>query len=145
MSASAETIYRAFVDPEAIVAWLPPTGMTARLDLFEARVGGSYRMELTYAQPEHAGLGKTSESSDVVQGQFVELVPGERVVQVVRFESADPAFAGAMKMTWSLAAVPGGTEVTIRCEDVPEGIRKEDHDVGLRSTLDNLATFVERR
>ncbi len=48
-------------------------------------------------------------------------------------------------MTWSLAARPGGTEVTIRCEDVPEGIRKEDHDAGLGSTLSNLAAFVEGR
>ena len=49
-----------------------------------------------------------------------------------------------MTMTWSLAAVAAGTEVTIRCEDVPPGIRKEDHDEGLRSTLDNLAAFIER-
>lgn len=50
-----------------------------------------------------------------------------------------------MTMTWSLAAGPGGTEVTIRCEEVPEGIRNGDHDAGLGSTLSNLAAFVEGR
>jgi hypothetical protein len=61
----------------------------------------------------------------------------------VEFESDDPAFAGTMKMTWSLAPVAEGTEVTVVCENVPNGIRKEDHDTGLRSTLENLASFTE--
>ncbi|MFC5651153.1 SRPBCC domain-containing protein [Paenibacillus solisilvae] len=64
-------------------------------------------------------------------------------MQVVEFESEDPVFAGEMIMTWTVAAVPEGTMVTIVCENVPEGIRKEDHDVGLRSTLENLAVYTE--
>lgn len=141
--ASPQTIYRAFIDPSALVSWLPPKGMTAKLHVFEPRVGGGYRMSLTYDEPDHSTHGKTSEHQDVVQGQFVELVLNERVVQLVSFESDDRAFAGVMTMTWSLAPVAGGTEVTIICDDVPEGIRKEDHDAGLSSTLSNLAAFVE--
>lgn len=57
--------------------------------------------------------------------------------------SDDPSFAGKMTMTWTLAAVQEGTEVTVVCEEVPEGIRREDHDAGLRSTLKNLAAFTE--
>jgi hypothetical protein len=64
-------------------------------------------------------------------------------VQLVEFDSEDPVFAGEMIMTWTLAAVSEGTTVTIVCENVPEGVRKEDHDVGLRSTLENLAVFTE--
>jgi uncharacterized protein YndB with AHSA1/START domain len=71
------------------------------------------------------------------------LVPDERIVQLVEFESADPAFAGTMKMTWTLTPVPGGTEVAICCENVPEGVREEDHAAGMKSTLANLAAFVE--
>lgn len=143
IKASRQALYRAFLDPTALVSWLPPEGMKGHLHVFEPRVGGSYRMSLSYGAADHATSGKTSEHEDVVHGQFVELVPDERVVQRVEFESDDPAFAGAMTMTWSLAVVPGGTEVTIVCEDVPEGIRKEDHDEGLRSTLSNLAAFTE--
>lgn len=141
--ASPETIYRAFVDPKALIAWLPPAGMKARLFSFDPRPGGSYRMALSYEQANHPGHGKTSEHTDVVEARFKELVPGERIVQVVEFQSDDPAFAGAMTMTWSLAAVADGTMTTILCEDVPAGIGKEDHDAGLSSTLANLAAFVE--
>jgi len=143
IKASQEDIYRAFVDPKALVSWLPPDGMSAEVQAFDARPGGTYRMTLRYERPEHRTRGKTSEDADVVEGKFAELVPNERIVQLVTFASDDPAFAGVMKMTWSLTPVPGGTEVEIKCEDVPPGIRKEDHDVGLRSTLENLSKFVE--
>lgn len=141
---SPQTIYQAFVNPEALVSWLPPEGMTGRIYEFDVRAGGAYRMSLTYVEPDHAGRGKASEHEDIVEGTFLAVVPNERIVQAVTFESDDPAFAGDMIMTWRLAAAPGGTEVTIVCENVPEGIRKEDHDVGLKSSLDNLAAFVER-
>lgn len=143
IKAAPATLYRAFVDPKAWLSWLPPKGMTAHMHAFDPRPGGTYRMVLTYDQVDASVRGKASEDSDIVEGRFLELVPAERIVQQVEFESEDPAFAGVMTMTWKLAAVPGGTEVTILCEDVPEGIRKEDHDVGLRSTLENLAAFTE--
>jgi uncharacterized protein YndB with AHSA1/START domain len=58
----------------------------------------------------------------MVIGRFVELVPDKHVVHLVTFESDDPIFAGEMKMRWHLSPVPGGTKVTITCENVPEGI-----------------------
>jgi uncharacterized protein YndB with AHSA1/START domain len=140
IAASPDAIYRAFVDPKAMAQWMPPKGMTARIDLFEPRAGGAYRMALVYDDPSKRG--KSGANEDVVKGSFVELVPNERVVQRAVFDSADPAFAGAMTITWSFAAVDGGTEVSVVCEDVPTGISQEDHDVGLRSSLDNLAAFV---
>ena len=141
--ASPEAIYQAFVDPKALVEWLPPKGLKAHLFSFDPRAGGGYRMALSYEQTDHSGHGKTSKHSDVVEARFKELVPGERIVRAVEFESDDPAFSGEMTMTWSFAAVPEGTNVVILCENVPEGISKEDHDAGLRSTLENLAAFTE--
>ncbi|MDB4934624.1 MAG: Aha1 domain family protein [Labilithrix sp.] len=143
IKASQETIYRAFVDQTSLLSWLPPKGMRARFDFFDARVGGGYRMALAYDKAAHATRGKTSEHEDVVEVEFAELVQNERVVQLVKFESDDPSFAGTMRMTWSLSPVADGTEVTIACEDVPEGIGKADHDVGLQSSLSNLAAFTE--
>jgi uncharacterized protein YndB with AHSA1/START domain len=110
---------------------------------FDAREGGSYRMVLTYVESDHSTPGKTSEHSDVVRVRFLQLAPDEWIVQLVEFESEDAAFAGAMTMTWTLTGVPGGTAVTILCENVPEAIRQEDHDAGLTSTLKNLAAFAE--
>lgn len=143
IKASPHVLYRALMDPEALAAWRPPEGMTGEMLAFDGREGGRYRMSLTYTGAEHDVRGKTSEHADVVEGRFLELVPDRRVVEVVEFESDDPAFAGAMTITTALDAVPGGTEVTIRCENVPDGIRPEDHQEGMASTLANLAAFTE--
>ncbi|WP_396129722.1 SRPBCC domain-containing protein [Exiguobacterium mexicanum] len=86
--------------------------------------------------------GKTTAQTDVSNGRFVELVPGQKIVQIGTFDSTDPDFAGEMVQTWYLEALDGGTRVTIVCENVPSGIRKQDHDAGLRSTLDNLAHYL---
>jgi len=140
--ASPQTIYQAFLNPEAFVSWLPPKGMSGHIDMFDPREGGTYRVTLTY-EMDHAASGKTSENTDVAQGKFLDLVPGKRIMQSIIFESEDPAFAGDMIQTWYLEVVSEGTKVTVVCENVPEGIRKEDHDTGLRSTLENLAVFTE--
>ena len=87
-------------------------------------------MTLQYLEPDHAVRGKTSEHADVVRGRFVELIPEERVVEAVVFESDDPDFAGTMMLTTRLTAVSGGTEVMIRVDNAPKGIRAEDHELG---------------
>ncbi len=140
--ASAEALYCAFVDPEALIAWLPPRGMSGRILLFEPWHGGSYRIELALEGEGNGVSGKTTERTDVTSGRFLELVPGRRIVQSVEFESADPAFAGTMAMTWLLNSVPEGTNVTVSAADVPPGISPEDHEAGLTSSLENLARFV---
>lgn len=144
ISAPVERVYAALVDPDALAAWLPPEGMSGRIERFDARPGGSYRMILTYADASTAP-GKATADSDVVESRFVEIVPGVRVVQAVDFVSDDPAYAGTMTMTWAVSTVDAGTRVDIRADDVPAGIRAEDHAAGLASSLANLATYVERR
>jgi uncharacterized protein YndB with AHSA1/START domain len=129
------------VDPEALAAWLPPDGMSGRFERFDARPGGSYRLMLTYADASNAP-GKATADSDIVEARFVEVVPGERLVQAVDFVSDDPAHAGTMTMTWEIAATRGGTRVDFRADDVPNGISAEDHDAGLRSSLANLASYL---
>ena len=125
------------------MAWLPPGEMTGRFERFDARPGGSYRMVLTH--PEGSGaLGKATADSDIVEARFVDIVPGERVVQAVDFVSDDPAYAGTMTMTWEVTAVDAGTRVDIVAEDVPDGISAEDHATGLASSLMNLAAYVEQ-
>jgi uncharacterized protein YndB with AHSA1/START domain len=142
IAAPLERVYAALVDPEALVAWLPPDGMRGRFERFDARPGGSYRMVLTYADAS-ATAGKATPDSDVVEGRFVEIVPDARVVQSVDFVSDDPAYAGTMTMTWEVTAVDGGTRVDIRADDVPDGISAEDHAAGLASSLTNLAAHLE--
>jgi uncharacterized protein YndB with AHSA1/START domain len=116
--------------------------MTGRFERFDARPGGSYRMILTY--PDASGApGKATADSDIVEARFVDIVPGERVVQAVDFVSDDPAYAGIMTMTWKVAADDAGTRVDIVAEGVPDGISAADHAAGLASSLTNLAAYVE--
>lgn len=143
IAAPPETVYAAWMDPAAVAKWLPPAGMACRIDAFDPRPGGTFRMLLTYLAPEHADIGKSGGNEDAVEGTFVALEPGRRIVQDIVFRSGDPAFAGTMRMTWLFTPVDAGTTVTIRCENVPAGIRPEDHAAGLSSTLDGLAAHLE--
>jgi uncharacterized protein YndB with AHSA1/START domain len=115
--------------------------MTGRFERFDARPGGSYRMVLTYADASGAP-GKATANSDIVEARFIDIVPGQRVVQAVDFISDDPANAGTMTMTWEVTAVGAGTRVDIVAEDVPDGISAEDHATGLSSSLAKLAVYV---
>jgi uncharacterized protein YndB with AHSA1/START domain len=142
IAASPAQVYAALVDREALTAWLPPDGMTARFERFEPRPGGSYRLVLTYANASGAP-GKATAESDVVEARYVDIVPDVRVVQAVDFVSDDPAFAGTMTMTWKVTAVEGGTRVDLIADDVPDGISAVDHATGIASSLTNLAEYVE--
>jgi uncharacterized protein YndB with AHSA1/START domain len=141
IEASPERVYAALIDREALLRWLPPTGMTGRFEHFDARPGGSYRMILTYSHTPQSG-GDTTVDSDVVAAWFVEIAPGDRIVQAVEFDSDDPSFTGVMTMTWSVTAVDGGTRVELRVEDVPLGISADDHVAGMTSSLANLAAYL---
>lgn len=140
---SPQVIYQAYLNPESLIEWLPPKGMSGRVDHFEPYGNGTYQITLTYDEML-ANFGKTSENTDVSSGKFLELVPDRKIVVAVIFESDDPKFAGEMIQTWYLEEVEAGTKVTIICENVPEGILKEDHDAGLKSTLDNLDIYTKK-
>nr|WP_165373840.1 MULTISPECIES: SRPBCC domain-containing protein [Sorangium] len=144
VAARPDAVYRAFADPDALITWLPPEGMTGRVLDYDFREGGRYRIELTYEEAAPSGGGKTTERTDVSAGRFLSLEPGKRIVQSVEFESSDASFAGAgeMMMTWSFEPLPAGTRITITAENVPPGISQADHDAGLRSSLENLARYL---
>jgi uncharacterized protein YndB with AHSA1/START domain len=143
IAAPPETVYTALLQREALEAWLPPEGMTGRIQRWDPRPGGGFRMELTYLDAG-AAPGKTSDATDVVDVDFADLVPPRLVVQRAVFEADDPAFAGTMTMTWRLEAVDGGTEVTVSAVDVPPGISRSDHETAMASSLANLAAHVEQ-
>jgi len=134
-------VYAAMVDQLALEMWLPPEGMTARFERFDLRRGGSYRLVLSYTDAS-GSPGKATAETDIVEARFAEVVPENRVVQAVDFESNDSALAGTMTMTWEVTPVNGGTRVDITADDVPDGISAEDHAQGLASSLENLARFL---
>ncbi|MGC9410381.1 SRPBCC family protein [Streptomyces sp. DZ1-3] len=134
-------VYRALLDPAAVAAWRVPDGMTAEVHAFEGREGGALRVSLTYEEP--SGAGKSGARTDTYQGHFARLVPGERIVEVLEFESADPAFQGAMTMTTTLTDADGGTRVEVVHEGLPDAVPAADNEKGTRMALAKLAALVE--
>jgi len=143
MAAPRSRIYQALTNRDAVQSWLPPAGARGIIEAFDPRPGGAFRMTLVFETPGESGTRKSSSTSDIVDGEFLELVSDTLVRLRFTFRSEDPAFAGAMLMTWTLNPRGNGTEVTVAAEDVPSGISRQDHEVGMTSSLANLATYVE--
>ena len=109
---------------------------------FDAREGGPFRISLTYDAP--TGAGKTTAHTDTFHGRFMKLVPDEQVVEVVEFETTDPALRGEMISTITLTdAADGGTDVIGLHEDLPPGVPLADNETGWRMALAKLAALAE--
>lgn len=143
IKARRQDLYAAFLDPAALVEWLPPDRMRGEIHAFDARAGGGYSMSLFYPDDERTFRGKTAAKEDRVEVRFVELQPPRRIVQTVRFVSDDPAFHGEMRMIARFEPVAGGTEVTLAFDNLPRGLRAEDNDAGARLSLEQLARRFE--
>jgi len=117
--------------------------MTGEVHEFEPREGGAFSLSQHYTRADGHPPGKSGEGVDRFRGRFAALVPGERIAWAVEFESADPAFAGEMTITTTLAPAGRGTPVTMTCEDIPPGIRPEDNDAGTRAWLEQLAAWLD--
>lgn len=132
LRAPPERVYRAFLDPEAMVKWLPPHGFTGKVHHIDPVVGGTYRMSFT-----NFGTG----SSHAFGGTYRELVPGERIRYDDQFEN--PALPGTMQVSVSLKAVACSTEISIVQEGIPAMIPVEFCYLGWQESLTLLANVVE--
>jgi uncharacterized protein YndB with AHSA1/START domain len=141
VNAPRATVYRALLDADAVATWMVPTGMTSYVHAFDPREGGGFRISLTYDAP--TGAGKTTAQTDTYHGHFVTLVPNEQVVEVVEFETTDPARRGEMTITITLADANGATDVLAVHDGLPPGLSPADNEVGWRLSLEKLAALVE--
>lgn len=132
LRATPERVYRAFLDPEAKVKWLPPHGFTGKIHHLDAKVGGTYRMSFT---------NFTTGKSHSFGGTYQELVSGERIRYTDKFE--DPNLPGEMNVTITLKKVLVGTELTIVQAGVPVVIPAEACYLGWQESLGLLALLVE--
>ena len=132
LRAAPEKVYRAFIDPDATAKWLPPNGFTGKVHQMDAKVGGTYRMSFT---------NFTTGRSHAFGGQYLELVPNERLRYSDKFE--DPNLPGEMTTTITLKRVSCGTELNIRQDGLPAAIPTEMCYVGWQESLVRLAKLVE--
>lgn len=141
IAAPAARLFACWTDPALLVHWLPPRGMTGRIETFDPRPGGAFRIVLAYEDPEIAG--KSGGGEDVVAGRFVAVDAPRHLAFVSRFASDDPAMQGEMRMDWHFVPDGGGTRVRITAGNVPPGISAEDHAAGMGHSLAQLAAMVE--
>lgn len=132
LRAPPERVYRAFLDADALPKWLPPHGFTCKVHHLEAQVGGSFRMSFQ---------NFSSGNSHAFGGEYIELVPHERLRYTDRFD--DPALPGAMEVSVVLKAVSCGTELQIAQSGIPELIPLEMCYLGWQESLLQLAALVE--
>ena len=132
LRAAPEKIYRAFLDPDAMVKWLPPNGFTGKVHHIEARVGGTYKMSFTNFTTGH---------SHSFGGTYLELVPHERICHTDKFD--DSSLPGEMHTTVSLRKVSCGTDLNIVQEGIPEVIPPEACYLGWQESLTLLAQLIE--
>jgi uncharacterized protein YndB with AHSA1/START domain len=132
LRAPPERVYRAFLNADAMVKWLPPNGFTGTVHHMEARVGGTFRMSFT---------NFTTEQSHSFGGEYLELVPNALIRYTDRFE--DPNLPGVIQVTVALKAVSCGTELSIVQEGIPDVIPIEMCYLGWQESLVLLAKLVE--
>lgn len=132
LRAPPERVYRAFLDPDAMVKWLPPHGFTGKIEHIDARVGGTYRMAFT---------NFCTGSSHSFGGEYLELQPHTLIRYVDRFD--DPNLAGEMQVTISLTPAIVGTEVNITQDGIPDVIPLAFCYLGWQESLSMLAQLVE--
>src|SRR4051812_13493263 len=132
LRATPERVYRAFLDADAMVKWLPPHGFTGKVHQMDAKVGGSHKMSFT-----NFSTGK----SHSFGGKYLELKPGERIVATDVFD--DPNLPGEMRTTYTLTKVSVGTEVNIVQENIPAAIPPEACYLGWQESLEFLKKLVE--
>jgi uncharacterized protein YndB with AHSA1/START domain len=132
LASTAERVYRAFLDADAMAKWLPPYGFTCKVDHIDARVGGTYRASFT---------NFSSRNSNAFGGTYVELVESERIVYTDRFD--DPNLPGEMRTTISLRQIGANVDLTVVQEGIPEVIPVEMCYLGWQQSLAQLAKLVE--
>ena len=138
-----EEVYNAFIEPKALEAWQSPGSMTAKVHNFDSSIG--YEMSLFYPESETKMKGKTAGKEDRYTARFVELIPNQKIVEAIKFQTTDPAFAGEMIMEIIFFPVEQGTRVSSVFKNIPIGIKLKDNEAGTKSSLEKLAQYVESK
>ena len=132
LATKPDKVYRAFVEADAMAKWLPPDGFTCTVHHLDAKVGGTFRMSFRNFT---TGMGHS------FGGEYLELVPGERLRYTDRFD--DPNLPGEIQVTVALRQVSCGTELTVVQEGLPDAIPVEACYLGWQQSLQNLASLIE--
>ena len=141
IAAPRERVYRTFLQPRAVSTWMVPAGMSNRVHDFDSREGGYFRISLI-----NTDGGETGEPPDRMppfHGQFTELIPNERIVAKLEFETSNPEMRGQMTITIALSDSNGGTELVVTQEGLPPAFPPAENIAGWEESLAQLAELIE--
>ena len=132
LATTPEKLYRAFLEADAVAKWLPPNGFACTVHHLDPRVGGAHRASFRNFTTGH---------SHSFGGEYLELVPHERLRYTDRFDDAN--LPGEMTVTVTLKKVAVGTELNVVQDGVPDAVPVEACYLGWQQSLQNLAKLVE--
>ncbi|MBB39581.1 MULTISPECIES: SRPBCC domain-containing protein [Hyphomonas] len=133
--APEDTLYGAMTDLDQLALWLLPDGEDMRIDKFDLRPGGTFRVS----------FGRDGDCPvEAINGRFIDIISDQQIVQILELDSALQGFTGTMRVTWSLEDVAEGTCLRIVADDTPPGLDADWLVRQFELTLDRLATLVER-
>lgn len=130
-SAPPERVFKAFIDPDALVKWMAPHGFTAKVHHLDAKVGGTYKMSFS---------NFSTGSSQSFGGTYHEIIPNQLLRYTDQFD--DPNLPGQIEVTIQLNSVSVGTEVYITQSGIPEVIPAEACYLGWQESLQLLTLLV---
>jgi uncharacterized protein YndB with AHSA1/START domain len=131
LSAPPERVFKAFIDPDALVKWMAPHGFTAKVHHLDAKVGGSYKMSFS---------NFSTGSSHSFGGTYHEIIPNQLLRYSDQFD--DSNLPGNIEMIIQFKAVSVGTEVHITQSGIPEVIPVEACYLGWQESLQLLTLLV---
>ena len=142
IDAPPSRVYAALLDSQLLTRWRVPAGMRCEVHQFDPREGGAFRISLTYEAQD--AVGKSSAHTDTYHGRFAQLVPNERIVERLAFETTDPLMQGEMRITTQLTPEGSGTRLTAVHENLPPGVAPADNEAGWQESLRKLSELLRQ-
>jgi uncharacterized protein YndB with AHSA1/START domain len=139
--AAPAAVFRAFLNPTLLPKWRVPDNMRMTIHEFEPVESGKFRISLTYE--DRSSVGKSGQHTDTYKGHFATLVPNEKIVEVIEFESTDAAFSGEMVITTQLYPEDGGTKMVATHENLPIAVPSDQNEIGWKMSLKKLAKLLQ--
>ncbi|MDR6125092.1 uncharacterized protein YndB with AHSA1/START domain [Bacillus sp. SLBN-46] len=122
IEARPETLFSFFTDADKMVRWM------GRHILLEPKIGGKYRIDVN--------------GSDIAMGEYVEIVPFEKIVMTWGWEKSKLVPPGSSKVEFQLTPMENGTQLVLTHYDLPaEEI--PSHNQGWSHYMPRIKDFAE--
>jgi uncharacterized protein YndB with AHSA1/START domain len=126
-----ERLFAAWTEPALLAQWWGPPGSKISSVEVDLRVGGSYRIGLSYADNRVF----------FVRGIYVEIQPPLKLAFTWRWERPDMDI-GESRVTLEFQKKGKSTEIFLTHTQLPDEAARSAHEEGWLGILDNLAKML---